>query len=54
LTDRPAGNPHPEDSQRQINDLHVLVAVDDAFTPDGVEIGERLFRDSLLGGFSAL
>jgi hypothetical protein len=40
LTDRPAGNPHPEDSQRQINDLHILVAVDDACTPDGVDIGE--------------
>jgi hypothetical protein len=26
--------------------------VDDACTPDGVEIGEGLFRDSLLGGFS--
>ena len=24
-----------------------LVAVDDAFAPDGVEIGEGLFRDSL-------
>jgi hypothetical protein len=52
LTDRPTGNPHPEDSQRQINDLYTLVAVADACTPDGIEIGEGLFRDSLLGGFS--
>jgi hypothetical protein len=32
--------------------LDKLVAVDDAFSPDGVEIGERLFRDSFLDGFS--
>jgi hypothetical protein len=51
LTDHPAGNPHPQDSQRQIKDLHVLVAVGDAFAPDGVEIGEGPFPDSLLGGF---
>ena len=28
-----------------------LVGVDDAFAPDGVEIGEWLFRDSSQGGF---
>ena len=39
-------------SQRQIDDLDELVAVDDTFAPDGLEIGERLFRDSFLGGFS--
>jgi hypothetical protein len=32
------------DSERQIDDLDPLVGVDDAFAPDGVEIGERLFR----------
>jgi len=32
------------DSERQIEDVDPLVAVDDAFAPDGVEIGERLFR----------
>ena len=40
------------DSERQIDDLDELVAVDDAFAPYGVEIGERLFRDGFLGGFS--
>ena len=30
------------DSERQIDDLDELVAVDDAFTPDGLEIGERI------------
>jgi hypothetical protein len=39
-------NPHPQNSEGQINDLHELVAVDYAFTPDGVEIGKGLFRDS--------
>ena len=29
-----------------------LVAIDDAFAPDGVEIGEGLFRDGFQGGFS--
>jgi hypothetical protein len=29
-----------------------LVAVDDAFAPDGFEIGEWLFRGGFLGGFS--
>jgi len=40
------------DSQRQIGDLDELVAVDDAFAPDGVEIGERFFRDGFHCGFS--
>jgi hypothetical protein len=40
------------DSERQIDDLDKLVAVDYSFAPDGVEIGERLFRDGFLGGFS--
>ena len=39
-------------SEGQIDELHKLVAVDYAFAPDGVEIGEGLFRDGLLGGFS--
>ncbi len=42
----------PRPSERQIDDLDELVTVDDAFAPDGVEIGERLFRDGLPGGFS--
>src|SRR5712672_3785798 len=41
------------DSERQIDDLDELVAVDDAFAPDGFEIGERLFRDGFQGGFSS-
>jgi hypothetical protein len=41
-----------ESSEGQINDLHELVAVDYAFAPDGVEIGEGLFCDTLLGLFS--
>src|ERR1700689_2460693 len=41
-----------ESSERQINDLDPLLAVDDAIAPYGVEIGEGLFRDGLLGGFS--
>src|SRR6266849_6732748 len=40
------------DSERQIEDVDPLVAVDDAFAPDGFEIGERLFRGGFLGGFS--
>jgi hypothetical protein len=40
------------DSKRQINDLDELVAIDDAFAPDRVEIGERLFCDGFLGGLS--
>src|SRR5258705_173523 len=40
------------DSERQIDDLDELVAVDDAFAPDGFEIGERLFRDGFLGRVS--
>ena len=40
------------DSECQITDLDELVAVEDAFAPGGVEIGERLFRDGFLGGFS--
>src|SRR5882762_9812774 len=47
LRDRTAG-----DSERQIDDLDPLVAVDEAFAPDGVEIGEWLLRDGFLGGFS--
>src|SRR6202521_4324535 len=42
----------PGDSERQIDDLDPLVRVDDAFAPDRVEIGERLFRNGFLGGFS--
>src|SRR6201984_1932644 len=38
-------------SKHQIDNLDKLIAVDDAFTPDWIEIGERLFRDSFLGGF---
>ena len=30
------------DLERQIDDLDELVAVDDAFAPDGLEIGERI------------
>ena len=41
----------PGRSEGQINDLHELVAVDDAIAPDVVEIGEGSFRDSLLSGF---
>ncbi len=40
------------DSERQIYDLDPLVAVDDAFAPDGVKIGEWLFRDGFLGKLS--
>jgi hypothetical protein len=29
-----------------------LIGVDDAFAPDGIEIGERFFRNGFLGGFS--
>ncbi len=32
--------------------LDELVGADDAIAPDGVEIGERLFRDGFQGGFS--
>ena len=39
-------------SEDQIGDLDELVAVDDPVAPDGVEIGERLFRNCFLGGFS--
>src|ERR1700683_4944652 len=41
-----------QDSERQIDDLDPLVAVDDAFTPGWIEIGERLFRDGFQCGFS--
>jgi hypothetical protein len=37
-----------ESSERQIDDLDPLLAVDDAIAPYGVEIGERLFRDGFL------
>jgi hypothetical protein len=37
-----------EVSERQIDDLDPPVAVDDAFAPVGVEIGEWLFRASFL------
>src|SRR5260370_42277145 len=40
------------DSEREIDDLDELVGVEQAFAPDGVEIGEGLFRDGFLGGFS--
>jgi hypothetical protein len=52
LTDCSSGKYSAADSERQIDDLDELVAVDDAFAPDGVEIGERLFRDGFLRGFS--
>ena len=35
-----------------MNDLRELVAVDDAFAPYWIEIGERLFRDRLRDGLS--
>jgi hypothetical protein len=35
-----------------MDDFDELVAVDDASTPDAVEIGEWLFRNGFLGGFS--
>jgi hypothetical protein len=38
-----------ENSERQIDDLDPLLAVDDAITPYRVEIGEGLFRDGFLG-----
>src|SRR3979411_2602958 len=41
-----------ESSEGQINDLDPLVAVDDAFAPDWVEIGEWLFRHGFLGKLS--
>src|SRR5580693_4969348 len=41
-----------ESSERQIDDLDPLLAVDNAIAPYGVEIGERLFRDGFLGRFS--
>src|SRR5260370_39917108 len=44
--------PPEGDSEREIDDLDELVGVEDAFAPDGVEIGERFFRDGFLGGFS--
>ena len=46
------GDTFTEASERQIDDLDPLVAVDDAFAPDWVEIGEGLFRDGFQGGFS--
>src|SRR6201984_3119350 len=52
LTDSSSGKYSAEGSEGQIDDLDPLVAVDDAFTPDGFEIGEWLFRDGFLGGFS--
>jgi hypothetical protein len=39
-------------SKRQIDDLDELVGVDHAFAPDGIEIGERFFRDGFLSRFS--
>src|ERR1700722_4426807 len=41
-----------ENSERQIDELDPLLAVDDAIAPYRVEIGEGLFRDGLLGRFS--
>ena len=35
-------------SQGQVDDLDELIAVDNAFAPRRVEIGERLFRDGLV------
>src|SRR6266849_10045952 len=52
LTDSSSGKYSAGDSERQIDDLDPLVGVDDAFAPDGVEIGEWLFRDGFLGGLS--
>src|ERR1700747_1925783 len=52
LTDSSPGKYSAEGSEGQIDDLDPLVAVDDAFAPDGVEIGEWLLRDGFLGRFS--
>src|SRR5882724_1621698 len=52
LTDSSSGKYSVGDSERQIDDLDPLVGVDDAFAPDGVEIGEWLFRDGFLGELS--
>src|SRR5271155_793387 len=52
LTDSSSGKHSTAASQRQIDDLDPLIAVDDAFAPDRVEIGEWLFRNGLLGRFS--
>src|SRR6266852_3686559 len=40
------------DSEREVGDLDELVGVEHAFAPDGIEIGERLFCDGFVGGFS--
>ncbi len=48
----PVGKYSGGDSERQIDDLDELVAVDDALAPNSVEIGEGLFRDGFQGGFS--
>src|SRR5260370_36223232 len=53
LTDCSSGKSSAADSERQIEDLDELVAVDDAFAPDGFEIGERPFRDGFQDGFSS-
>src|SRR6266404_5702497 len=52
LTDSSSGKYSAGDSERQIGDLDPLIGVDDAFAPNGVEIGERLFRDGFQDGFS--
>ena len=52
LTDSSSGKYSAADSERQIDDLDPLVAVDDSFTPGGVEIGKRLSRHGFQGGSS--
>src|SRR5580700_10055885 len=52
LADSSSGKYSVGDSECQIDDLDPLVAVDDAFAPDGVEIGERLFPNGFLGKLS--
>ena len=52
LTDSLSGKYSVGGSEYQVDDLDELVTVDDAFAPDRVEIGERLFGDSFLCGFS--
>ena len=50
--ERSSGKYSAGGSEDQIDDLDELVAVDDPVAPDGIEIGERLFRNGFLGGFS--
>src|SRR6267142_6210205 len=51
LTDCLSGKHSVGDSERHIDDLDELLGVDDAFAPNGVEIGEWLFRDGFQYGF---